>query len=603
MPLQPELLTAALCLLVLVVAVVALARSVRRRSTRLPVLAGIAVAAAGVANLASALSPADDGRIELLRESVGAGVPDTARALAVPAGIALLLTGRYLARRHRRALDLAVGALVVLAALNVFKGLDVLTGIATGAVALVLWRSRAAFDVEPLQVRWTATLGTIAGMAVGVFGATVAALAAVTWREGLDAPAGTIVHEALVLLTMTRDTTLPMPHLLAWLPDAIGVTGIATVLLALLVLFRRPPADAAFGARARADALIERHGTDTLSGFARRTDLIPHVTADGRAAGTFRVCAGVLFVGGAPSGPADAVDELLAELRAIADHHDLRMAILGAGSELSERVCGSTRMRSMYIGDEAVVDVPDFTLEGRPMKKVRQAVGRVVRAGYTSEIVRLGDMDCATRHDVASVVTAWGEKDAHGFCMEMPLGDAASADSLAVLARDGDGRVRALVHVVPTPVGGSWSLSSTPHERGLPNGVVDFLVVRMIEGARERGLQRVSLNFAAYRQWIHEPATRFERTMGPVVKFLDRFFQIERLYRFNRKFDPTWVPRHLLYDGRTVQLKTMWAAMLVEGQIRLPSVPGAARLGVGHARVRREIGPARGPSPARFLRD
>ncbi len=592
-PSQSHLLTAGLGLLLIVVVLAVLAHLSRRRSVHVPLVAGVAVAASGFANLASTLNPSDDGRLELLRETVGAGVPDMARALAVPVGITLLLAGRYLARRHRRALDVAVGSLAILAVLNVVKGLDVATGIATGGVALVLWGARGAFDVEPLQERWTSTIGTIARMAVGVLAATVAALALVTWRDGGDASFGTIVHESLALLTLARDTTLPMPHHMGWLPGAIGVTGLMTLLLALVLLFRRPPVDADYGARERAGAVIARHGTDTLSGFARRTDVIPHVTADGRAAGTFSIRAGVLFVGGAPSGPDDAVDELLDELRGIADHHDVRMAVLCAGQELADRVCGRTRMKAMYIGDEAMIDVASFTTKGRPLKKVRQAVGRVEREGYTSEVVRIGDMDTATRADVAAVITAWGEKEAHGFCMEMPLADAASADSLAVLARDADGRVRALIHVVPSPAGGNWSLSSTPHERGLPNGVVDFLVVKMIEEAKARGMERVSLNFAAYRQWIHEPRTRWERTMGPVVKFLDRYFQIERLYRFNKKFDPAWVPRYMLYDGRTAQLRTMWAAMLVEGQIRLPSVPFPRALSLRPAR--RAIGPARAP--------
>lgn len=593
MPFDLNLLTAGLSLLALVVVLTVLARTTRRGSVHVPFFAGVAAAVAGIANLTSTLSPIDDGRLALVRDTVGAGVPDVARVLAVPVGITLLLTGRYLAKRHRRALDAAVGSLVVLAVLNVVKGLDVATAGVTAGVALVLWRSRARFDVEPLQQRWTATIGTIARMGVGVLGATVAALALVAWRDGSDASLGTIVNESLVLLTMARDTTLTMPEHLGWLPGAIGVTGLMTLFIALALLFRRPPVEPAYGARERAEVLIENHGSDTLSGFAKRADVIPHVTADGRAAGTFAIRAGVLFVGGAPSGPADAVDELLGELRAIADHHDLRMAVLGSGQELSDRVCASTRMKAMYIGDEAVIDTAAFTLVGRPVKKLRQAVARVQREGYTSEVLRIGDMDGATRRQVADVVTAWGEKEAHGFCMEMPLADAAAADSLAVLARDPDGRVRALVHVVPAPVGAAWSLSSTPHERGLPNGVVDFLVVRMIQAAKDRGMERVSLNFAAYRQWIHEPATRFERTMGPVVRFLDRFFQIERLYRFNKKFEPTWVPRYMLYDGRPAQLRTMWAAMLVEGQIRLPKVPFAARL--TREPAPRAIGPAQAP--------
>lgn len=589
---QSHVLTAVLALLVLLVALAVLWPAVRRHSAAVPRLAGLSAAAAGLANLASAVSPADDGRVELLRQAVGAGVPDAARGLAVPAGITLLLCARYLVRRHRRALDATVGALTVLAVLNVVKGLDVATGVATGGVALLLWRSRADFDVEPLQERWTSTIGTISRTVAVALVASTATLGAVTWRDGSGASAGTVLHESIALLTMARDTTLPMPRLLEWLPGAIGATGVATLLLTLLVLFRRPPVAAAYGARERAGAVIARHGTDTLSGFARRTDLHAHVTADGRAAGTFAIRAGVLFVGGAPSGPPDAVDELLGELRAIADHHGLRMAVLGAGRELADRITATTRMRAMYIGDEAVVDPGTFTLAGRPMKKVRQAVARVEREGYRSEIVPFRDMDVATRADVAAVARSWGAMDAHGFCMELPLRDAASADSLAVLARDPTGRVRALVHVVPTPAGGAWSLSSTPHEQGLPNGVVDFLVVAMTQAARERGLDLVSLNFAAYRRWIHEPATRFERTMGPVVRFLDRWFQIERLYRFNRKFDPAWVPRHLLYDGRLAQPRTMWAAMLVEGQIRLPTLPRPRPFTRVPAR------PVAGPAPA-----
>lgn len=570
-----HVLTAVAAFVLSVVALALTARVARRRSRHVPAVAGAAAAVAGLASIATTVSPVQGGRLELVRHAVGVGVPDAARVLAVPAGIALVLAGRYLARRHRRALDVAVGALVLLAALELARGLDVGFAGVAGGLAVVLWRARAAFDVEPLAGGWASAAGTIARTGGGVFVATTAIVAAVTWRAGSDASALTVVRESLVLLTMARETTLPMPEHLGWLPEAIGVTGLSTLLLAVALLFRRSPVEVVHGARRRADELLATHGTDTLSGFSRRADVLPHVTADGRAAGTFAIRAGVLVVGGAPSGPADAVDELLAEMRGVADHHDLRLAVLCAGEELAHRVTARTRMRSMYIGDEAVVDTATFTTDGRPMKKVRQAVARVGRAGYTSEVTRLGDLDGVTRRQVADVLHAWGERHAHGFCMELPFGDAAAVDSLAVLARDADGRVRALVHVVPTPAGGSWSLSCTPHERGLPNGVVDLLVVRTIEAARAAGMQRVSLNFAAYRQWIHDPRTRWERTMGPVVRFLDRFFQIERLYRFNRKFDPAWVPRYLLYDGRRAQLRTMWAAMLVEGQIRPPRLPFA----------------------------
>jgi lysyl-tRNA synthetase class 2 len=596
---RSSLLTAllALGLLVLVLAVLLRLTRGERWRRHVPLVAGGAALLSGIANLASAVSPADDGRMALLREVVGGGVPELARTLAVPAGVVLVLTGRYLARRHRRALELAVGALTVLAALNVAKGLDLATAAATAGIAAVLWGTRDAFDVEPVGRR-TSAVASVVGALGSLLVVTVGVLAAVTWREGLEPSLGTLVHEALLQLTLTRETALPMPDLLAWLPEALSLTAVTVLLLALWNAFRRGPLEAALGDRRRADALIAAHGTDTLSGFARRTDLVPRVSVDGRAAGTCSVAAGVLFVGGAPSGPDDAVDDLLDELRGVADQHGLPMAILGASEELARRTVArgvaGRPLKAMYVGDEAVVRPSAFTLEGRPMKKVRQAVGRVERAGYRAEVARLGDLDAPTRRQVADVIAAWGEKAAHGFVMELPLSDPAASSSLVVLARDGDGRVRAFVHVVPTPAGRCWSLSSTPHERGLPNGVVDFLVVRMIERAAELGLERVSLNFAAYRGWIHEPATPFQRVMGRVVLVLDRFFQIERLHRFNQKFRPEWVPRYMLYDGRRRQLQTMWAAMVVEGQLRPPAAWTALRERLRDARGRRIHGPAVG---------
>ena len=58
------------------------------------------------------------------------------------------------------------------------------------------------------------------------------------------------------------------------------------------------------------------------------------------------------------------------------------MAVLGAGEEW----LGSYRrsgMHERYIGDEGVVDVRTFSLEGGSRKGLRQAVNRIAKYGYT----------------------------------------------------------------------------------------------------------------------------------------------------------------------------------------------------------------------------
>ena len=58
------------------------------------------------------------------------------------------------------------------------------------------------------------------------------------------------------------------------------------------------------------------------------------------------------------------------------------MAILAQGASCSPlyRLAG---FHTMKVGDEAVVRTADFSLEGRPIRKVRQSVNRLRRAGYT----------------------------------------------------------------------------------------------------------------------------------------------------------------------------------------------------------------------------
>ena len=82
-----------------------------------------------------------------------------------------------------------------------------------------------------------------------------------------------------------------------------------------------------------------------------------------------------------------------------------------------------------------------------------------------------------------------------------------------------------------------------------PNGLTEFLVVKAIELLRERGVEELSLNFAAFAKWMHSPEKLLERWLGKLIALGNPFFQIESLYRFNAKFFPRWEPRFLVYEG------------------------------------------------------
>jgi lysyl-tRNA synthetase class 2 len=238
-------------------------------------------------------------------------------------------------------------------------------------------------------------------------------------------------------------------------------------------------------------------------------------------------------------------------------------------------------LTALEIGDEAIVEVDQFQLDGRPMRNVRQAVARVERAGYTCSVRRTGEIPASEDHSLRRQAEAWrGSETERGFSMALGrLGDPRDADCVAVLATQ-DGVLRAFLHFVPWGNDG-LSLDLMRRDRAADNGVNELLIVRAIEAAPSLGVRRLSLNFAVFRSTFE----RGERLgAGPLLRgwrgvlvFASRWFQIESLYRFNAKFRPVWEPRFVCYPTARDLPRVAVAALEAEAFLVWPRFPWLVR--------------------------
>ena len=85
---------------------------------------GWAAAAVGATGIVSALTPEFADRLNIVRGVLPPGVPGAARILALTFGLTLIWLSRSLARRRRRAWQLAIVLVVGLAVAHLAKGLD-----------------------------------------------------------------------------------------------------------------------------------------------------------------------------------------------------------------------------------------------------------------------------------------------------------------------------------------------------------------------------------------------------------------------------------------------------------------------------------------------
>jgi lysyl-tRNA synthetase class 2 len=498
----------------------------------MPRLAAALAVVVGFVNVLSAATPDEGWRARIVHASVGHEIPTAAHALALQAGIGLIVVGFYLARRHRRAWAVTLGILIAAGALNLLKGFDVEEAAASWALAAGLYFTRGAFCVRAAPGGWVRAtflvVGTSASVAVAIAAADLVGRP-VTGHRG--------VAEAALLIAA------------AWL------------VFRPLAAPRLPPGRTA---RRVARGLVEHHGGDTLSFFKLRSDQHYFFDTTLTAFVAYRVEARVIVVAGDPVGPPEALPGLLRELIAFAAARDLRVCVVGASEAFAE-LAGGAGLRGWYLGDEAILDTRGFSLEGRRIRKVRQAVARVERAGYEAVVTKLGDLgeEELSSLEALSERARQGEPErGYSMALDSLRGDYL-AESLVVIARGEDGTPGGFLHVVPCFGRDAMSLGFMRRDPATPNGVMEFLIVRSIEELSARGVTELSLNFAPFARMIHSPASPLERLIGRLARVADKAFGIESLYRFNAKFFPRWQPRYLLYQGPLglprAGLATMWA--------------------------------------------
>jgi len=357
-----------------------------------------------------------------------------------------------------------------------------------------------------------------------------------------------------------------------WVTFVCGLLGGLAFLAAVAVLLR--PVQARRSLDPHDEAQIREHlarsgENDSLGYFATRRDKTAMWSPDNRAAIAYRVVGGASLAAGdpigAPEGWASAINAWMAE----AKHFGWAPAVMGA-SEAGARAYVAAGMGALEVGDEAVIDVRGFSLDGSAMRVVRQAVQRVERAGHTVRIRRHADIG---REDMAAVVAdadRWRDTETErGFSMALSrLGDPADGGCVLVECRDAEGVRRALLSFAPWGTQG-LSLDLMRRDRTAANGVNELMVTSLIQHAPLLGVERISLNFAMFRA-VFEEGERIGA--GPVLRLWrgllllgSRWWQLESLYRANAKYQPQWWPRYLCYADRGDLPRVAVASAVAEG--------------------------------------
>jgi lysyl-tRNA synthetase, class II len=538
---------------------------------RSPLVLAWFVAAAGVLGVIDAVTP--DQRPALIAALAPEHVHGVSEALVAPLGLMLLVAARGLARRKRRAWQVAAVVLLWLVALHLQHRFGY-GAIATGLVTVALLARRADFDAQgdasanPRVALRAFLLGT------SIFGYSFIAL----WVNRVMADQPFTLSFALreTVRGAVGANAAGSGHLSGsfgeWFPLSVlllTVCATSLLLFAWLAPWRYRHAQETRHRQLTRD-LVATWGVDTLAPFVLRADKSYFFDEEEAAFLAYKVVGGIAIVSGDPIGPRERFPGLVGSFLHFAHARGWRVAILGVSEGALDLYRGHG-LHALYHGDEAVVDTSTFSLEGRPIRKVRQSVHRLERSGYTAAAIPPSEIGAPLRRELEALARDWrGAQPERGFVMALDtLFRLDDEHALFVTGRAPDGSVPGFLHFAVCRRGSALSLSSMPRLRTTPNGFNEWLVCAAIDWARDEGIERVSLNFAPFAALLAPEAelSALQRLERHALLRLKGHFQLDNLLLFNRKFFPQWQRRFVVYEKRLDLPRVGIAALAAEAYL------------------------------------
>lgn len=536
-------------------------------------LAAALTAIVGVVNLLSAVTPGVPERVEFIRELFPFPIRAGAHLFAVLAGFILLTLANSLLRRKRIAWWLTVALLAVSVVSNLVKGWDYEESLFAAIILmqLILMRDRFTAQSDPpsltrgVQVLIAALLFTLAYGTLGFYILDREFKQQFNLWEALQ-------QTLAMFFTADNAGLMPTNRFGQFFANSVEWVGVLTLLYALWMLLR--PVILRSGAsnaeRQHAQAIVEKHGRSSLARFALFDDKFYYFSPSGQSLIAYVPKGRGAIALGDPIGPIEDRQEVIIGFQQFCRRNDWLPAFYQTlPDDLS--LYQSLGFQVLQIGEEAIVDLHAFTLEGKAGKNLRTSVNRLTKAGHEVEFYQPPIADALLR-ELRIVSDEWlqmmqgsEKKFSLGWFDESYLHDCEIA-----VVRAPDGQITAFANVVPEYQCNDATIDLMRRRKDIEGGTMDFLFISLFKHFKAQGYDGFNLGLSALSGVGEtEQSHRLEKGIRYLYTHLNQFYNFQGLHEYKDKFHPQWEPRYFVYPSVPALLDVVVALIRADSGDRL----------------------------------
>jgi len=520
-----------------------------------PRLLAFCTFAAGALLLFSGAVPAAGDRLRLLRRLVPLPVVELSHFLNSLIGLGLLLISQALARRVDAAWSLAVGGLVLGAAVSLLKGLDYEEAMVLSLVLALVVSARGEFTrrarlFEQTSTFWLTSLMLIVcgSIVLGIFAfRDVQYSDQLWWRFEFRADAPRFLR-----------ATVGLAIALA----AIGLRILLSPAVRPLQLPNRDElrrADEVIASQASASAYLVHLGDKGLLWNDTRTAFLMYAV-QGRTWVALHD----------PIGPGEEASGLIARFLELVDDTDGIPVFYEVRRDHLHHYA-DFGLSLAKAGEEAIVPLGTFSLDGGARKKMRFTYNRLERDGATFRMIPPSDVP-AHLPRLRAISDQWlAHKGAaeKGFSLGFFDEEYLSRFPLAVL--EAGGRIEAFANVWPGPRQVELSVDLMRHGITAPRNSIEGLLIFLMLWGRQEGYQQFNLGMAPLSGLhAHSRAPWSLKVASYVYRFGQPFYSFQGVRAFKEKFGPEWQSTYVAYPvGLLPRVLADVSALIAGGYRRL----------------------------------
>ena len=505
----------------------------------------------GIVNLVSAVAPGLPGRIEWLRHVFPFAARASGHLFTAITGFLLLTLAANLLRRKRLAWLMVVILLVVSIVSNLIKGFDYEEGLLSGVLLAQLLLMRNLYTaqsdrpstIQGIRVLAGALLFTLAYGTMGFYWFDKHGGATFTLT-------GAMVQTLAMFFTENNAGLTPSHRFGKFFVDSIYTVGITTTLYALWMLLRPVifRTAAPVEERHRAQQIVEQYGHSSLARFALLDDKSYYFSPSGQTVIAYVPKGRCAIALGDPIGPKADRAEAILGFQTFCDRNDWHPAFY---QTLPEDIETYQRLgfQTLKIGEEAVVDLDAFTLQGKAGKNLRTSMNKFGKLGYSVQFYK-PPISAALLQELRAISDQW-LAHMEGAEKKFSLGwfdDDYLRDCEIAVVQNKKGKPIAFANIIPEYQNPEATIDLMRHQSEIERGTMDFLFVSMFQHFKERDFKGFNLGLAALSGVGEaEGSTRMEKGMHYLYEHLNQFYNFQGLRSYKDKFHPHWESRYIVY--------------------------------------------------------